>query len=45
LIRVTLLPVAVVSVEAILKTKTAFGSPCALRVTFPVMPNVPAAEL
>ncbi len=36
-------PAAVVSVEAISKTKTALASP--LRVKVPVIPKVPAAEL
>ena len=36
---------AVISVEAALKTKTAFGSPSASRVSLPVIWNVPVAEL
>jgi hypothetical protein len=40
----TLLADAVMSVDAALKMNTAFGSPCASRVSVPVIPNVPAAE-
>ncbi len=43
--RVTVLADAVMRVEAALKMKTAFGSPWASRVRFPVIPRVPAAEL
>jgi hypothetical protein len=45
LMSVTLLPVAVVSVEPIWKMKTAPGSPWPSRVRFPVIPKVPEAEL
>jgi hypothetical protein len=44
LIRKTLLFDAVVSVDAILKMKTAFGSPWPSSVSAPVIPKVPAAE-
>ena len=44
LTRFTPLADAVMSVDAALKTNTAFGSPCPSRVTVPVIPNVPAAE-
>jgi hypothetical protein len=44
LTRFTLLPEAVMSVDAALKTNTAFGSPCASSVTVPVIPKVPAGE-
>jgi hypothetical protein len=40
----TLLPDAVISVDAVLKMNTAFGSPWALRVTVPVITKVPATE-
>jgi hypothetical protein len=40
-----MLEFAVVSVEAVLKIKTAFGSPCASSVNVPVIVNSPSAEL
>src|SRR5665648_472453 len=43
LIRLTRLPDAVMSVEAAVKIKTAFGSPWASSVSVPVRPNVPPA--
>jgi hypothetical protein len=42
--KLTLLAEAVVRVEAILKMKTAFGSPSPSRVIVAVMPKVPAEE-
>ena len=44
LIRLTLLPDAVMSVESVLNMKTALGSPSASRVRVPVMWKVPLAE-
>jgi hypothetical protein len=44
-VRVTVLPEAVMRVDAALKMKIAFGFPCASRVRFPVIPKVPAVEL
>src|ERR1035438_2982580 len=44
LMRSTLLADAVMSVDAALKMKTAFGSPWASRVSVPVIPNVPAGD-
>jgi len=43
-VRTILLAPAVISVEAVLKMKTADASPCASRVRVPVIPNVPLAE-
>jgi len=44
LTRVTLLELAVTSVLAIWKMKTASGSPAASSVSVPVIPNVPSSE-
>jgi hypothetical protein len=44
LARLTLLAEPVIRVEAALKMNTASESPCASRVSVPVMPKVPAGD-